>query len=127
MLHECSANCMRSLPLYPTINRNAVTASVLVETFQLRDVAQTVSGSPPGSWKCTSSISSRTSKTSIDTPLMSLSFDNVVHVTVHPAHILSHFDATKMILTAVAVDTFPNLTCSSRANVRHSRVKQHSG
>ena len=41
--------------------------------------------------------------------------------------ILSHFDATNLFYTAVAVDLFPSSTCTPSENVRHSRVRQHSG
>ena len=42
---------MESPPLHPTIDRNTVSASVLVKTFQTRDVARTVGGAFPGSWR----------------------------------------------------------------------------
>ena len=45
-----------------------------------------------------------------------------------PCSFLSHFDATHLICTVVAVDLFLNSTCTlPRENVRHSRVKQNCG
>ena len=111
ILPEWSANCMGSLPLHPTINRNAVTASILGKTFQPRDVARTVGRDSLGSFRCTSSDSSKTSKATISTPvIVSLPLDNRVRLITHPAFFLaSHI-------------FFP-----SRENVRHSRVKQNFG
>ena len=48
ILAECSAYCTGSLPVLPTINFNAATASVLVNTFQPSDVPLTVNAPPPG-------------------------------------------------------------------------------
>ena len=78
---------MGSLPLYPTIDSNAVTASVVVKISQPRDVAPTVSGAYPGSRGCTSSNSSKTSRTAINTPPIFLALDNRLRVIEHPVFV----------------------------------------
>ena len=47
ILPEWSANRMGSLPLLPTINLNAATALLLVNTFHPPDVLLVVNGAPP--------------------------------------------------------------------------------
>ena len=59
---------MGSLPLLATVILNAVTDSVLVNTFQPGDTLPTVNGSPPGSWGYTLSSSSGALKGPIGAP-----------------------------------------------------------
>ena len=103
---------MGSLPLLATVILNAVTASVLVNTFQPGDTLPTVNGSPPGSWGYTLSSSSGALKGPIGAPLVSVSFSRRVRVMVHPAIFWSPFDAKKVTCSAVAVDLFSKFTCT---------------